>query len=95
MSVVGQDGATIATSIAVTVANLLEAISEGAVAAGGKRIRVIHALIGDGVNTNENAAKRILSYFWSVANSPIAVKYFFWLSSSAAHTRATWSRSSR
>ena len=58
-----KDGATVATAIADVVRSVMLACSEAATLRKVHRIRLVHMLIGDGLNTNENVAKRIFYYF--------------------------------
>ena len=59
-----KDGSTIATALIEAVRGLFEACALGAKAQGSNSsVRVLHLLVGDGINTNENAAKRVLRYF--------------------------------
>ena len=57
-----KNGATIAACLIANMSSVINAIA----AARGttwSRARIIHLLIGDGVNTNENAAKRLWRYY--------------------------------
>lgn len=58
-----KDGATLASAMIAVVKPVLDAVQAGVVAQSGKSARVIHMLVGDGVNTNESAAKRLLHHF--------------------------------
>ena len=53
-------GATLATAITDIVKPVFTLCSGCAVKHSSRSIRVIHVLVGDGINTNENAAKRVL-----------------------------------
>ena len=63
-----KDAATTATSIINVVAGILNALLSGDLPHDGK-LSIIHLVTGDGVNTNEAAARRVLFYF--VAQSPL------------------------
>ena len=56
-----KDGATIATAIIQTTSGLLEECVKALARNqhGCKQLRVVHIVVGDGVNTNENAMKRL------------------------------------
>jgi hypothetical protein len=58
-----KDGSTIATAIVSAVAGALEAAAAAVDARGARPVTFLHMLIGDGVNTNENAAKKVLQHF--------------------------------
>jgi hypothetical protein len=57
-----KDGVTVATAIATIVRTLLLVCQDAARSRAVRRIRVARILIGDALNTNENAAKRVLHF---------------------------------
>ena len=55
-----KDGPTLASAISAAVQPILDVAAEGAGVNHARRVKIVHMLIGDGINTNENAAKRML-----------------------------------
>ena len=55
-----KDGQTLATAMLEVMENLLAPMRAGVAASPDAGRYVVHLLIGDGVNTNENAAKKLL-----------------------------------
>ena len=79
-----KDGATMASAVIGTTQPILDAVTAGARSAGAKSIRVLHLLMGDGVNTNENVAKRLLHFFMlqSAGGGPVQYRLLVWKCSS-------------
>ena len=69
-----KDGVTVATAIATIVRTLLLVCQDAARSRAIRRTRVVHILIGDALNTNENAAKRVL-HFMSTDGAVEGVDY--------------------
>ena len=57
-----KNGATLATAMLDVMENLLVSLRAGVARRPEKTGTVVHLLIGDGVNTNENAAEKMLHY---------------------------------
>ena len=60
-----KDGPTIATAFIDTVKQVMGSCSAGLVrnVGGANRIRIVHLVIGNGINRNDNALKRVYHYF--------------------------------
>ena len=70
-----KDGPTLATAIIGAVKGVLDACDAGAAARGAKAVTLLHILVGDAVNTNENAAKKVLHHFLVAGNLASAIRY--------------------
>lgn len=57
-----KDGPTIASALVLAVQGIVTGVEQQC-DARQKRARIIHCLVGDGVNTNENASKRLYKHF--------------------------------
>ena len=58
-----KDGLTLASATIKSVQPLFEAIVSGVEQRKAKSVRILHLISGDGLNTNENAVKKVLSDF--------------------------------
>ena len=58
-----KDADTLATALMMAVDELLSACTAAVRERQARRVRVLHLLIGDGVNTNEAAAKRLMHQY--------------------------------
>ena len=58
-----KDGPTLATAIAAVVQPIIGMAAASYSSQHPRSFRVLHMLVGDGVNTNENASKRVLNHF--------------------------------
>lgn len=70
-----KDGPTLATALIKCVSGILGPIAAAIRRGQGKKVRCIHLLVGDGVNTNENGAKRMLHHFLVSQAAPSEVQY--------------------
>ena len=64
--VLRKDGNTIAWAMRQIVEEICETLRGGLAQRGGSKAahpRLIHIVLGDGVNTNDNAARRLLRHF--------------------------------
>ena len=81
-----KDGSTIATALCNIISEVLELVAQGLKinANGAERVRVLHLVTGDGINTNENALKRMYYYVTKLlAGQPI--RYFLLAWRCASH----------
>ena len=72
-----KDGQSFASAIISAVKGPLDAIQVGLDARGAKAVKVLHFLIGDGINTNENAGKKVLHHFTQGAGRNVQIQYRF------------------
>ena len=77
-------GPTLASAIYEAVEGAMRACSDGA-KDGGKRARFIHILTGDGVNTNENSAKRLVAKLVAVCEPMPSLQYRLIVIKCASH----------
>ena len=57
-----KDGPTLASALIAALQPVLEAARSGLASSGGKRVKVVHMLVGEGVNTNESATNKLLHH---------------------------------
>ena len=57
-----KDGATIATALVNVTTEVVDACLKGLRRNKAPHTRIVHLIVGDGINTNENALKRVLRF---------------------------------
>ena len=79
-----KDGPTTALAMIKTIGEILELLHRVTQAPGRGFVRVVHLMTGDGIGTNDNAARRAYQHFYARYNKP-GFRYFLIVWKCASH----------